>query len=58
MNHQSDWSKSLLNNPRYAKAIAATTQIAQEDYSLVEQELRPVEDALRELKESLDSRLS
>ena len=58
MNNQSDWSKSLLNNPRYAKAIAATTQIAQEDYSLVEQELRPVEDALRELKESLESRLS
>lgn len=58
MNHQSDWSKSLLNNPRYAKAIAATTQIAQEDYSLVEQELRPIEDALQELKESLDSRLS
>ena len=58
MNNQSDWSKSLLNNPRYAKAIAATTQIAQEDYSLVEQELRPVEDALRELKESLEIRLS
>ncbi len=58
MNNQSNLSQSLFNNPRYAEAIAATTQVAQEDYNLVEQELRPVEDTLRELERSLSSRLS
>ena len=58
MNNESNLSQSLFNNPRYAEAIAATTQIAQEDYNLVEQELRPVEDTLRELERSLSSRLS
>ncbi|MCC5899984.1 MAG: hypothetical protein JJU32_18980 [Phormidium sp. BM_Day4_Bin.17] len=48
---------AFFSDSRYVQAIKATKKIAQEDYRIVDEELKPVQRALQDLQTALKGRL-